>query len=117
MNGSTATSKSARLDMDQSTITVYLGMLALVSLVYQSFHDIGLSTLLTLSVMVQCFAYACLLLKVCNQKSVAGISGRALCLQAMSYSLRLSSTTWLKGYIPVDGTGDWLYQILDVSAL
>merc|ERR1719456_1578229 len=31
--------------------------------------------------------------------------------------LRLSSTTWLKGYIPVDATGDWLYQMLDVAAL
>merc|ERR1719281_2436443 len=103
--------------MDETTTTAYVGMLALISLVYQSFHDLGLSTLLTLSVGVQCFAYACLLMKVCNQKSVAGISGRALSLQAISYSLRLSSTTWLKGYIPVDGTGDWLYQLLDVCAL
>merc|ERR1719473_2284473 len=116
MSGSSAGSKSV-LAMDQSTVAAYLGMLALVSLVYQSFHDLGLSTLLTLSVGMQCFAYACLLLKVCNQNSVAGISGRALALQAISYSLRLSSTTWLKGYIPVDGTGDWLYQVLDVSAL
>jgi len=114
MGGSSSGSKSV---MDQSTVTAYLGMLAMVSLVYQSFHDLGLSTLLTFSVGVQCFAYACLLLKVCNQKSVAGISGRALSLQAISYSLRLSSTTWLKGYIPVDGTGDWLYQMLDVAAL
>jgi len=103
--------------MDQSTITAYVGMLALISLVYQSFHDLGLSTLLTLSVGIQNFAYACLLLKVCSQKSVAGISGRALSLQALSYGLRLCSTTWLKGYIPVDGTGDWLYQMLDASAL
>merc|ERR1719473_950069 len=116
MSGSSAGSKSV-LAMDQSTVAAYLGMLALVSLVYQSFHDIGLSTLLTLSVGMQCFAYACLLMKVCSQKSVAGISGRALSLQAISYSLRLSSTTWLKGYIPVDGTGDWLYQLLDVAAL
>jgi len=103
--------------MDQSTVTMYLGMLAVVSLVHQSFHDIGLSTLLTFSVGIQCFGYACLLVKICQQKSVAGISGRALSLQAVSYMLRLCSTTWLKGYIPVDETGDWLYQALDVAAL
>jgi len=109
--------RSKTMGLDQSTVTAYLGMLAIVSLVHQSFHDIGLSTLLTLSVGIQCFGYACLLLKVCQQKSVAGISGRAISLQAASYMLRLSSTTWLKGYIPVDATGDWLYQMLDVAAL
>jgi ER lumen protein retaining receptor len=112
-----ATSKSGPQMVDQSTITAYLGMLAAVSLVYQSFHDIGLSTLLTLSMAIQCFGYACLMIKVFQTKNVAGISGRAIILQAVSYVLRLCSTTWLKGYIPVDATGDWLYQFLDVAAL
>merc|ERR1719488_375987 len=98
-------------------IGAYLAVLAIGALIYQSFHDIGLSTLLTLSVGIQCFAYTCLLLKVQQQRSVAGLSGRAIALQAISYSLRLCSTTWLKGYIPVDATGDWLYQLLDVAAL
>merc|ERR1719217_1575427 len=103
--------------LDGDMLTAYLGAFALVALVYQSFHDIGLSTLLTLSVGIQCFAYTCLRLKISQQKSVAGISGKTLSLQALSYGLRLCSTTWLKGYIPVDGTGDWLYQMLDASAL
>merc|ERR1719473_2114106 len=98
-------------------MTAYLGAFAVGALVWQSFHDLGLSTFLTLAVGIQCFAYTCLRLKISQQKSVAGISGNTLVLQAMSYGLRLCSTTWLKGYIPVDGTGDWLYQLLDVFAL
>merc|ERR1719389_1245853 len=86
-------------------------------LVYQNYTDLGLSTLLTLTVGIQCFGYLCLRVKISQQRSVAGISGRSLILQALSYILRLSSTTWLKGYIPVDETGDWLYQLLDVFAL
>jgi len=103
--------------IEPSTMAAYLGMLGVTSLVHQSFHDIGLSTLMTLSLGLQLFAYACVLLKVVQQKSVAGLSGKALTMQAVSLVLRLSSTTWLKGYIPVDTTGDWLYQILDVAAL
>merc|ERR1719230_261239 len=96
---------------------VYLSAFALGALVCQSFHDLGLSTCITLGVAIQCFAYTCLRLKISQQKSVAGISAQTLILQAASFALRLCSTTWLKGYIPVDGTGDWLYQALDVAAL
>lgn len=98
-------------------LSVYLGAFSLGLIVYQSFNDLGLSTFTTLSVGIQCFAYTCLRLKISQQKSVAGISGKTLILQALSYGLRLCSTTWLKGYIPVDGTGDFLYQLLDVFAL
>merc|ERR1719454_1868199 len=100
-----------------STVTVYLLAFALGALVCQSFHDLGLSTFITLGVAIQCFAYSCLRLKISQQRSVAGISAQTLILQAASFALRLCSTTWLKGYIPVDGTGDWLYQALDVAAL
>lgn len=110
-------SKSSERAVNETTMVTYLASFAACSLVYQSFHDLGLSTLLTLSSGVQCFAYACLLVKVHKQSSVGGISCRALSMQAMSYVLRLSSTTWLKGYIPVDGTGDWLYQLLDVACV
>jgi hypothetical protein len=109
---------SAKLaGFDQSTLAVYLGALSLCTLVYQSFHDLGLSTLPTLALGIQCFALACLRLKILQTQSVAGISGRTLMLVAVSCALRLCSTCWLNGYIPVDGTGDWLYQVLDILAL
>merc|ERR1719310_2151590 len=103
--------------IDTSTVAVYLGAFAGGALVWQSFHDLGLSTFITLAVAIQCFGYTCLRLKIAQQKSVAGISAQTLMLQASSCGLRLSSTTWLQGYIPVDGTGDWLYQALDAFSL
>jgi len=109
-------SKAKSAAPDQSTLGVYLGAFALGALVCQSFHDLGLSTFITLAMAIQCFAFTCLRLKIAQTKSVAGISGRSLMLQAMSCALRLCSTTWLNGYVPVDGTGDWLYQLLDVCA-
>eukprot|EP00746_Dinoflagellata_sp_MGD_P120284 gnl/MRDRNA2_/MRDRNA2_55879_c0_seq1.p1 gnl/MRDRNA2_/MRDRNA2_55879_c0~~gnl/MRDRNA2_/MRDRNA2_55879_c0_seq1.p1 ORF type:complete len:223 (-),score=24.91 gnl/MRDRNA2_/MRDRNA2_55879_c0_seq1:58-726(-) len=110
-------SKSKKGYCAGSTVTLYLGAFALGALVWQSFHDLGLSTFITLGVAIQCFAYSCLRLQIHQKKSVAGISAQTLILQALSFALRLCSTTWLKGYIPVDGTGDGLYQLLDVSAL
>lgn len=104
-------------DSDKGTLSAYLGTFGAGMLVMQCWNDLGYSTLLTLAVGIQCFGYICLRLKIARSKSVAGISGQTLTLQAMSYCLRLSSTTWLNGYIPVDGTGDWLYQALDVCGL
>jgi len=98
-------------------MSVYLGALGLGALVFQSYGNLGLSTLPTLSVGIQCVGYTCLALKISQTQSVAGISGQTVVLQALSYALRLCSTTWLEGYIPVDETGDWLYQSLDVFAL
>lgn len=108
---------AAAQKLDMNMLSAYLGAFSLGVIVYQSFTDLGLSTLITLSIGIQCFAYTCLRLKISQQKSVAGISGKTLILQALSYVLRLCSTTWLKGYIPVDGTGDFLYQMLDLFAL
>merc|ERR1719310_1277407 len=105
--------KGKNTSADPSTAAVYLGAFAGGALVWQSFHDLGLSTFITLAVAIQCFGYTCLRLKISQQRSVAGISAQTLILQAASCGLRLSSTTWLQGYIPVDGTGDWLYQALD----
>lgn len=86
------------------------------ALVYQSFSDIGLATFLTLSVALQCLGLLCLAMKVSKEKSVAGISGQTMILQTMSYALKLCCMVWLKGYIPDDETGEWLYQLLHIVA-
>merc|ERR1719456_308473 len=84
---------------------------------YQSHHHLGLSTFITLTVALQFLAYSMLALKVIQTKSVRGISGKAMMCHATVYISRLSSTTWLKGYIPTDSTGEWLYQAMDGMCL
>jgi len=75
------------------------------------------SAILTLSVVFQSLAMALLALQVVIKRSMAGISVRALQLDAAAICLRLSSTTWLNGYLPVDMTGDWIYQLFDIMSL
>lgn len=75
------------------------------------------SAILTMSVMFQCLALCLLALKVLSKGSAAGISARGLQLDAASLCFRLSSTLWLNGYLPVDMTGDWIYQAFDLASL
>mmetsp|Transcript_37154 Transcript_37154/g.115602 ORF Transcript_37154/g.115602 Transcript_37154/m.115602 type:complete len:282 (-) Transcript_37154:35-880(-) len=75
------------------------------------------SAILTLAVVFQCLALTLLALQVMSKRSAAGISARALILDAAALCLRLSSTTWLNGYLPVDMTGDWIYQAVDFASL
>merc|ERR1719345_655855 len=48
---------------------------------------------------------------------VEGISVNSLTFHALGLACRLSSTTWLNGYLPVDASGDWIYQATDFCSL
>jgi len=107
----------AQWNMDSEAITVYLSFFAFCALVCQCFYGIGLSTLPTFSLGLQVLSLIFLRVKVHKTKNVQGISAKSLMMQATVHGLRLCSTTWLKGYIPADETGDWLYQLMDVLML
>jgi len=76
-----------------------------------------LTALLTVSVILQCLSFVLLALQVATSSSAAGISARTLGLHALSLCCRLSSTLWLHGYLPMDASGDWIYQVADLGSL
>merc|ERR1719506_2037019 len=67
--------------------------------------------------MIQCLALALLALQLISTGSAAGISARALTLDAIALCCRLSSTLWLNGYLPVDASGDHIFQAFDLCSL
>jgi len=81
------------------------------------FTDHIFSAMLTLSAAVQCLGFVLLRMKVRKQRNVSGISSRALQLYVVMYLARLNSTLRYNGYLPVDRSGDWVYQACDVAAL
>merc|ERR1719272_1589858 len=91
----------------------------LVSLfgVYHGIASRQFSVVMTMSVMFQCLAVVLLGLQSLASNSAGGISARALVLEALSLGCRLSNTVWLDGYLPVDKTGDFLFQAVDVCSL
>mmetsp|Transcript_4238 Transcript_4238/g.7006 ORF Transcript_4238/g.7006 Transcript_4238/m.7006 type:complete len:281 (+) Transcript_4238:137-979(+) len=75
------------------------------------------SSVLTLSVMLQCLAAVLLCLQIMSSGSASGVSARALTLDVVALCCRLSSTLWLNGYLPVDASGDFLFQAIDVASV
>jgi len=100
------------------------GVMAAYGVLFMSglgmFHIVAegeFSSILTMAAMLQTFAFALLGMQIASSGNVVGISARALILDALALLFRLSSTTWLNGYIPVDASGDWAYQAVDVCSL
>merc|ERR1719162_310063 len=67
--------------------------------------------------MSQCFAMVLLTMQVFLRGMVQGISVNSLTFHALGLTCRLSSTLWLNGYLPVDASGDRIYQAFDVFSL
>jgi len=66
---------------------------------------------------VQLIGFTCLLLKVNGTRNVAGISSQSLVLFAISLMFRLFTTTVYDGYLPVDWSGDFMCQFVDLATL
>jgi len=77
----------------------------------------GFSSFLTLSAGLQCLGFILLAMKVQNQRATTGLSGKTLVMYAVTLCFRLSSTVHLNGYLPVDQTGDWAYQAIEIGCL
>jgi ER lumen protein retaining receptor len=98
-------------------LAAYFVVFASILGVYHMIAEGEFSAILTFAAMFQCLAFGLLYIQVTLTGSCNGISARALALDALAICLRLSSTTWLDGYLPVDASGDWVYQAVDVVSL
>lgn len=79
--------------------------------------DFKFSAVITLGAAVQCLGFCLLRLKIRQQRGAMGISSRTLQMFAVMYVCRLFSTMQYNGYLPVDRTGDWVYQACEFTAL
>lgn len=95
----------------------YVTLLCAVGFVWQLVAAGEFSAILTIAGMLQGFAVLLLVLQVTATGNTDGISVRALALEAGSLLCRLSSTTWLNGYLPVDASGDHIFQAVDMATV
>lgn len=103
--------------VDMKMVFAYVGCGLLMFVVFKQVAEQEFSSVLTMSVLAQCLAFVLVSLQISKNKSVAGISGKTMIIQAMALCFRLSSTLFLDGYLPLDKTGDMMYQIVDVCSL
>lgn len=99
------------------TLGAYLWFGLSTGYVANRFSDQDFSAILTLSAAVQCFGLLLLLYKVRSTKTVQGLSRQSLQMYVLFFCFRLSSSLFKNGYIPVDRSGDWVYQVLDIASL
>jgi hypothetical protein len=95
----------------------YLNFIVAALVVYCIFSDAGYSSVLTLGAALQCLAFYSLLQRVDRSKSLAGISMKTMELYAIYMVMRLGCTLTRSGYLPVDRSGDWVYQAADIASL
>merc|ERR1719502_2582411 len=84
------------------------------------YHEIAekeFTSILTLSVFAQTLSFVLLQIQISLNKSVAGISGKTMIMHLVKLVCRLSTTLWLDGYLPLDKSGDWIYQVGDIVSL
>jgi len=100
-----------------TVLCVYAMALCGATVLYHSFSDQDFSYILVMSVCFQALAFFMLLHKMKVKKSVAGVSSRTMQCYLLSIICRLTSTLVKNGYLPVDRTGDWVYQSADIASL
>merc|ERR1719197_1012355 len=98
-------------------VLVYAVFVTVAVLIYHWIAEGEFSAILTLSAIFQCLAFCLLGVQAVSSGSAHGISAKSLQLDALAFACRLSSTTWLQGYLPFDQTGDYLYQCFDALSL
>lgn len=100
-----------------TVLVSYLIFTCCALVVAKEFSDRDFSAVMTLGSGVQCFGFYLLLHKVKVQNSVAGISSKSLQMYVLVMLFRLSATLFKNGYLPVDRSGDFVYQSADVASL
>jgi len=98
-------------------VLVYGVFITTAVLVFHWIAEGEFSAVLTLSAVFQCLAFCLLGVHALSSGGIQGISAKSLQLEAIALVCRLSSTTWLDGYLPSDQTGDYLYQVFDALSL
>jgi hypothetical protein len=100
-----------------TVLCVYVFFTSFVLLVWSHMSDKDFSFIMTLAGALQTIAFFLLLHKLRAAKSAAGVSSKTLQVYALMLMCRLTSTMVKNGYLPVDSTGDWLYQAADIASL
>jgi len=96
---------------------VYASFALLFYLFAERLSDLDWSVILTIGSIFQTLGWYALLHKIMKQKSVAGVSLHSVKLLIIVYAVRLWTTVVKSGYLPVDSSGDGLYQAADFFGL
>jgi hypothetical protein len=96
---------------------VYVAFLCMALVMWHHYSDQDFSFIITFAGLTQTAAFYLLLHKMKVERSAAGISSKTLQTYVLALCFRLSSTCVKNGYLPVDRSGDHLYQATDIASV
>lgn len=100
-----------------ATATAYGGMAVVTCLIMALFTEFDFSAVQTVSAGLMLLAFLLLAIKIHATGSAAGVSSKTLEMYLATLLIRLMSTTLKRGYLPIDSTGNFIYQTFDVSTV
>lgn len=98
-------------------VVVYAALAGIAMVIWHHFSSKDFSVICTLAAVAQTAAFYLLLHKMRVAKSATGLSSKTLQMYVLALGFRLSSTMVKNGYLPVDKSGDWVYQASDVASM
>jgi len=101
----------------KTSISIWTGFSTFLLFVVLFMSDRDFSFLLTLSSMISLMSFAMVLIKIELNQSVSGVSGRMMTCYMFVLLCRLVAIVFWEGYLPLDRTGDWLYQTCEAVTL
>merc|ERR1719160_948663 len=96
---------------------VYAFFMVAFYMTAEHLSDLDWSVILTFGSIFQTLGWYALLHKIVKQKSVAGVSLHTVKLLIIVYAVRLWTIVMKSGYLPIDSSGDGLYQAADFFGL
>jgi len=109
--------KSMAIKNNLEELVVYLLFGSVCCATGKFFTNHMFSALITLSSAVQLLGFYMLRMQMRKRNGASAVSVTTLKIYVVSYICRLFSTAQFDGYLPVDRSGDGLYQCLDIAAL
>jgi len=85
--------------------------------VWDEFTQKDFSAIVTAGSTVQVIGFLILTIRIRTTKSVAGLSSKTLQMFVLYLCARLPATCLMRGYIPIDASGHWFYQLMDFCAM
>jgi len=98
-------------------VSSWMVFLMLLGVTLRHFSDGDFTFVVTAGAGVQCLGFWLLLNKVSSARSAAGVSSKMLEMYLVMLVFRLSSTLIKEGYLPIDRSGDHIYQAFDIGSL
>lgn len=109
--------KSMALQSLNKNVLIWAGFFTVSLVVYSLLSGGDFSFLMTYGGMARMFGFGILNVKTFTSKRATGVSIKTLQLYSLVFFFRLTSIMRHEGYLPYDKSGDWLYHLIEGTAL